>query len=62
MQVCLYVFGYAPIISLQDGITGLSAAKTPDAQLWFFKNYDGGFVLLDDYARTLSLIRSNISM
>jgi len=61
-QTLLYVFGASSVISLADGVYGLSAAKKVDAEEWMKKNYDGGLVLLDDYSRTLSVIRSNIKM
>jgi len=54
--------GFFRVISLDDGVFGLSAAKKVDAQNWLKQNYDGGLVLLDDYARTLSVIRANIPM
>ncbi len=47
-------------ISLADGVYGLSHSSTPNAEIWLKKNYDGGNVLLDDYARTLSIIRSGL--
>ncbi|MBU2577861.1 hypothetical protein KKA69_03430 [Patescibacteria group bacterium] len=50
------------IITLSDGIVGLSSAKKVDAQDWLKENYDGGLVLLDDYARTMSIINTNIKM
>lgn len=62
LNLAAFVLGYSRVISLDDGIFGLSAAKKVDAQVWLKKNYDGGLVLLDDYARTLSVIRANIPM
>ena len=62
MQFGLYFVGYSKIISLADGTEGLSKAKIPDAETWISKNYDTGLVLIDDYARTLSIIRSGIPM
>ncbi len=63
-QVCTYLVGYSPVITLEDGRVGLSSAtaKIPDAQYWIDKNYDGGLVLVDDYARTMSIIRTHIPM
>lgn len=63
-QMGLYVVGYSRIVSLDDGIDGLSSAvsKEPDAQKFIEREYDGGLVLVDDYARTLSIIRSGIPM
>jgi hypothetical protein len=43
-------------------VEGLSQAKRPDAEQWMAKHYDGGLVLLDDYTRTMSILRSNIPM
>jgi len=64
LQPLLYVVGYSQVITLQDGTSGLSSAtaKMPDAQFWFAKNYDRGLVLVDDYARTMSIIRSPVPM
>lgn len=63
-QFGLYAVGYAKVISLDDGVEGLSSfiAKIPDAQNWFGKNYDHGLVLLDDYARAMSVIRTPVPM
>lgn len=47
-------------ITLEDGLHGLSHSKSPDAEQWFAREYDGGLVLMDDYARTMSIIRSNM--
>lgn len=62
IQIGLFATGFSKIVSLEDGLVGLSSAKKPDAQFWLEKNYDGGLVLLDDYARTLSIMRTNIPM
>ncbi|MFA6005282.1 MAG: glycosyltransferase family 39 protein [Patescibacteria group bacterium] len=62
MQFALYTVGYSQAISLQDGLVGLSSAKRPDAETWMRKNYDHGLVLLDDYARSISIIRAGIPM
>ena len=62
IQFGLYFVGYSKIITLADGTEGLSRAKRPDAESFIKKNYDHGLVLLDDYARTLSIIRSGIPM
>ncbi|MGE5393046.1 MAG: glycosyltransferase family 39 protein [Candidatus Saccharibacteria bacterium] len=62
LQLSLFAFGRFPIVTLQDGIVGLSHAKKPDAERWLALNYDGGLLLLDDYARTISIIRSNVPM
>ncbi len=62
LQFFLYLVGYSQVISLNDGVSGLSSAKKNDAQFWLKSNYDSGLVLLDDYARTLSVIRTGIPM
>jgi hypothetical protein len=49
-------------VSLADGVEGLSHAKRPDAEGWLKEHYDNGLVLLDDYARTVSIVRSGIPM
>ncbi len=51
-----------PVISLEDGVKGLSSAKRPDAEKWLVRNYDNGLVLLDDFSRATSIIRSGIPM
>ena len=40
----------------------MSRARSPNVESWMAKNYDGGLVLMDDYAPTLSIIRSNVPM
>lgn len=62
LQFGLYAIGYSKVISLADGVEGLSMAKRPDAETFIQKNYDYGLILLDDYARTMSIIRSGIPM
>ncbi len=63
-QFGLYAVGYSKVMALEDGRVGLSSfiAKIPDAQNWFGKNYDHGLVLLDDYARAMSVIRTPVPM
>lgn len=61
-QALLFGIGYSRVITLQDGTVGLSAAKRPDAEYWMHAHYDHGLVLVDDYARTMSVIRSGIPM
>ncbi len=62
LQVFMYVVGYSSVVSYADGIEGLSHAKRPDAEGWIRTQYDGGLVLMDDYARTISVVRSGIPM
>jgi hypothetical protein len=50
------------VISYDDGVVGLSASKSSDAEAWIRKEYDGGYILVDDFARTLSIIRSGLPM
>lgn len=61
-QFVLFGIGYSRIITLADGTSGLSQAKRPDAEAWLASHYDHGLVLLDDYSRITSIIRSNIPM
>ena len=61
-QFGLYHIGYSKIISLADGVEGLSSAKRPDAETFIKHNYDEGLVLIDDFSRTVSVIRSGIPM
>lgn len=62
IQMGIFISGREPVITLADGTIGLSASRHPDAERWITKNYDKGLVLLDDYARTISVLRSNIPM
>ena len=62
LQALLYTVGYSTIVSRDDGTVGLSHAKRPDAEQWLARNYDDGLVLLDDYARTVSILRTGIPM
>lgn len=62
LQFGLYISGYSKIISLEDGVSGLSSAKKVDAQYWMAAHYDNGLVLIDDYARSISIVRSHIPM
>ena len=63
-QIALYGIGYSEVISLADGTRGLSSGitKMHDAQFWFAENYDDGLVLEDDFARSVSLIRTGVPM
>lgn len=62
LQIGLFVVGYSKVIAVSDGIEGLSASKRTDSQLWLKDHYDGGLVLLDDFARSVEIIKSNIPM
>lgn len=62
LQLGLYGIGYSQVISFQDGQMGLSSAKRPDAERWLKQNYDGGLVLIDDFSRATSVVRSGIPM
>lgn len=61
-QFGLYYIGYSKVVTWEDGYSGLSAAIRPDAERWIKENYDSGMVLMDDYARTVSIVRSGIPM
>lgn len=63
-QVFLYYSGEQKVIALEDGVYGLSSSlkSNQDSQDWIVKNYDGGLVLIDDFARTTSIVRSTIPM
>ncbi len=64
LQCAFFYIGFTPVLSLQDGVVGLSSAtaKMPDAQTWLATNYDYGILLTDDFARTISIIRTPIDM
>ena len=58
----LYVIGYTRVLALEDGLIGLSHSSHPDAEFWLRAHYDNGLAILDDYARTMSIIGSGIPM
>lgn len=60
IQSFLFFSGKESTITLADGTIGLSAAKRVDATFWMQRHYDKGLILLDDYARTLSVIKSGL--
>jgi hypothetical protein len=62
LQGASFVTGREQVLSYADGVTGLSHAKDADVQRWLKQNYTGGLVLVDDYARTASVIRSGLPM
>jgi hypothetical protein len=63
VQTALQTSSFSPVITLEDGLRGLSANKVPgNVQKVINKEYDGGLVLIDDYARTISITRSTIPM
>ncbi len=62
LQFAMYGVGYSKVITWQDGTEGLSSAQRPDAERWIKDHYDFGLVLMDDYARTVSIVRSHIPM
>jgi len=62
-QTYFFFAGMTPAITLADGTTGLSAQKVPiNVENFIDKNYKGGYVLLDSYARTISIAKSTIPM
>jgi len=64
VQCALFYVGFTPVLAREDGVIGLSSAtaKMPDAQTWFAAHYDRGILLTDDFARTISIIRTPIAM
>jgi len=62
VQAWFFGSGTTNAITLQDGVTGLSASTPSDAEGWMRENYDGGLILMDDFARTLSVIRIEVPM
>lgn len=62
IQYALFFQGFSPVLSYADGVEGLSKAKRPDAEQWLAKNYDEGLVLMDDFARSISILRSGVPM
>ena len=62
VQLGVFGFGVQQVISYEDGVRGLSANPRSDAEHWLRENYDGGNILIDDFARTVSVIRSKLPM
>jgi len=62
IQFGLFQIGYSKVVTWEDGVHGLSHAKRPIAERWMHDHYDYGLVLMDDYARTVSLIRTGVPM
>lgn len=60
LELLFFTTGKEQILTLDDGKYGLSASKNIDATSWMNHHYSGGLVLLDDYARTLSIIKSGL--
>ena len=63
-QLSLFGTGVLPVLAYEDGVYGLSSAvaKVPDAQNFIDREYDYGNLLVDDYARTISIIRTPVPM
>ncbi|HSX09992.1 MAG TPA: hypothetical protein VLF93_07585 [Candidatus Saccharimonadales bacterium] len=62
-QSYFFMTGMTPTITLADGTQGLSAEKVPtNVENFINKHYDGGYVLLDSYARTISIAKSTVPM
>lgn len=62
LSLGLFAISYTKILTLDDGTVGLSHAVHPDAEAFLKNHYDNGLVLMDDYARTISVIGTNIPM
>ncbi len=62
LQSGLFLIGYSRNLAMEDGVRGLSTAYRLDAEVWLAQHYDNGLVLIDDYSRLLSIIRSGIPM
>lgn len=63
LQSTLFITGKIPVITLADGTQGLSAARVPgDIESYMNSHYNGGLVLFDRYARTISITQSIIPM
>lgn len=61
-QMSLFITQKASVITYADGTVGLSSAKRPYANDWIEQHYDSGLVLMDDYARTISITKTKIPM
>ncbi len=62
LQLLLYGIGYAPVITFNDGTSGASYYRNTESEIWLKNNYDRGYILMDDYARSISLVHTNIPM
>ncbi len=62
IQGFMFLGQNGPPLTLKDGTDGLSASRPIDAERFLKQNYDHGLVLMDDYARTVSIIRTGIPL
>lgn len=63
-QLFFFASGAARALTLTDATQGLSSgtARLPQLQGWFEAHYDYGYVLVDDYVRPISLLRSGVPL
>ncbi len=64
VQLFMFYSGKTSVVTYDDAVMGLSTNSKPDSYNWKWvsDNYDGGKVLLDDYLRSISLVKSGIPM
>jgi hypothetical protein len=64
MQLFYFSANPSQVLALEDGRVGLSSQirNISDAQIWFYRNYDSGKLLLDDFSRVLSITKSPVKM
>ena len=63
LQAGYFIMYPGSALVITDGMNGLSnGARTADAAKWLTSHYDKGYILMDDYARSMSIIRTNIPM
>ena len=61
-NLAAFYAGQAPVITIDDGRYGLSHLSTPDAEGFIRGEYDHGLVLMDDFGKSISIIKSGLPM
>lgn len=59
-QLFLAAIGFWPINTLEEGLRGISRVPTTQVEGWMRQNYRGGLVLVDEFSRSLSVIKSGL--
>jgi hypothetical protein len=61
-NLAAFYAGQASVITIDDGRYGLSHLSTPDAEGFMRSSYDNGLVLMDDFGKSISIIKSGLPM
>jgi hypothetical protein len=62
LQILMVVFGLWQVNTINEGTIGVAKAPETEAEGYLRDNYDGGLVLLDEFSRSASIIRSGLPM